>query len=99
MLWRQFNKPFVQALAVSRKRSLSASSSSKVIYSWPNLGLSTPKCTTYRHYPVSPIQNPIRHSALFRVVECCDLLLAAGYHKARVPTLSPFDKVVGGMCW
>jgi hypothetical protein len=30
---------------------------------------------------------------------CCDMLLAGGYHRARVATLSPFDKVVGGMVW
>ena len=29
----------------------------------------------------------------------CDILLAAGYFRARVPALSPFDKVVGGMVW
>ncbi len=27
------------------------------------------------------------------------MLLAAGYFRARLATLSPFDKVVGGMVW
>ncbi len=36
---------------------------------------------------------------LYKLKECCDLLLAAGYHRARVSTLSPFDRVVGGMVW
>ena len=27
------------------------------------------------------------------------MLLAGGYFRARIPTLSPFDKVVGGMVW
>ena len=27
------------------------------------------------------------------------VLLAAGYFRARIPTLKPFDKVVGGLCW
>lgn len=27
------------------------------------------------------------------------MLLAGGYFRARIPTLSPFDKVVGGICW
>ncbi|XP_065665995.1 coiled-coil domain-containing protein 93 isoform X5 [Hydra vulgaris] len=31
--------------------------------------------------------------------ETIDLLLAAGYFRARIKGLSPFDKVVGGMTW
>jgi len=31
--------------------------------------------------------------------ETVDLLLAAGYFRARIKGLSPFDKVVGGMTW
>ncbi|XP_043223265.1 coiled-coil domain-containing protein 93-like [Amphibalanus amphitrite] len=31
--------------------------------------------------------------------ECLDLLLAAGYFRARIRGLSPFDKLVGGMVW
>lgn len=27
------------------------------------------------------------------------VLLSAGYFRARIPTLAPFDKVVGGLCW
>jgi hypothetical protein len=40
--------------------------------------------------------NPER---LFKLKEVCDLLLAAGYHRARVTALTPFDRVVGGMVW
>ena len=29
----------------------------------------------------------------------CELLLSAGYFRVRVRSLSPFDKVVGGLCW
>jgi hypothetical protein len=36
---------------------------------------------------------------IFKLKECCDVLLAAGYFRARIPTLSPFDKVIGGMVW
>ena len=36
---------------------------------------------------------------LLKLKECCDLLLAGGYFRARIPTLSPFDKVVGGLAW
>lgn len=28
-----------------------------------------------------------------------DVLIGAGYHRARINTLSEFDKVVGGLCW
>ncbi|XP_067929106.1 coiled-coil domain-containing protein 93-like [Watersipora subatra] len=31
--------------------------------------------------------------------ETIDLLLAAGYFRARIKGLSPFDKIVGGMTW
>lgn len=28
-----------------------------------------------------------------------DILLAAGYFRARIPTLKPFDKLLGAMAW
>lgn len=31
--------------------------------------------------------------------ETFDMLVAAGYYRARIKGLSPFDKVVGGMTW
>jgi hypothetical protein len=31
--------------------------------------------------------------------EIIDILLSAGYFRARISTLSEFDKVVGGLCW
>ena len=31
--------------------------------------------------------------------EIIDMLLSAGYFRARIATLSAFDKVVGGLCW
>ncbi|XP_040004744.1 coiled-coil domain-containing protein 93 [Xiphias gladius] len=34
-----------------------------------------------------------------KLAEILDLLLAAGYFRARIKGLSPFDKVVGGMTW
>jgi hypothetical protein len=36
---------------------------------------------------------------ILKLKECCDMLLAGGYFRARIPTLSPFDKVVGGLAW
>ena len=29
----------------------------------------------------------------------CDILIAAGYFRARLSTLDPFDKILGGICW
>ena len=34
-----------------------------------------------------------------KLKESIDLLLAAGYFRARIKGLSPFDKIVGGMTW
>ncbi|XP_069838604.1 coiled-coil domain-containing protein 93 isoform X1 [Dendropsophus ebraccatus] len=34
-----------------------------------------------------------------KLVEILELLVAAGYFRARIKGLSPFDKVVGGMTW
>ena len=28
-----------------------------------------------------------------------DILVSAGYFRARIPTLDPFDKIIGGLCW
>lgn len=30
--------------------------------------------------------------------QICDLLIACGYFRARLP-IEPFDKILGGMCW
>ncbi|KAK2504319.1 hypothetical protein MC885_009788 [Smutsia gigantea] len=34
-----------------------------------------------------------------KLAEILELLVAAGYFRARIKGLSPFDKVVGGMTW
>lgn len=34
-----------------------------------------------------------------KLEEIVELLVAAGYFRARIKGLSPFDKVVGGMTW
>lgn len=36
---------------------------------------------------------------MVKLTQTTDLLLAAGYFRARIKGLSPFDKVVGGMTW
>lgn len=28
-----------------------------------------------------------------------DILVTAGYFRARIPTLKPFDKILGAMAW
>lgn len=44
----------------------------------------------------SQSEKQLQQNALNELV---GLLLSAGYFRARVSTLTPFDKVVGGMCW
>lgn len=34
-----------------------------------------------------------------KLSEIIELLVAAGYFRARIKGLSPFDKIVGGMTW
>src|SRR4051812_37895075 len=36
---------------------------------------------------------------LLKFKECCDLLLIGGYFRARIQSLSAFDRVVGGIAW
>jgi hypothetical protein len=38
-------------------------------------------------------------SRILALKELSDILLAGGYFRARIPTLSPFDKIVGGLVW
>jgi len=45
------------------------------------------------------VEQETEPDRLFRLKECTDMLIAAGYHRARIPSLVPFDKVVGGMVW
>ena len=40
-----------------------------------------------------------RADAQAKFEEIVSLLVAAGYFRARIPALSPFDKVVGGLAW
>ena len=50
---------------------------------------------------LSPSQVDIREDEeqSVKLKESIDLLLAAGYFRARIKGLSPFDKIVGGMTW
>uniref|UniRef100_A0A665W055 Coiled-coil domain-containing protein 93 n=1 Tax=Echeneis naucrates TaxID=173247 RepID=A0A665W055_ECHNA len=49
----------------------------------------------------NPIQVETREDEeqSIKLAEILELLLAAGYFRARIKGLSPFDKVVGGMTW
>jgi len=45
------------------------------------------------------VEAESKADAQARYDEIISLLVAAGYFRARIPALSPFDKVVGGMAW
>ncbi|XP_054642895.1 coiled-coil domain-containing protein 93 [Dunckerocampus dactyliophorus] len=49
----------------------------------------------------NPVQVEAREDEeqSIKLAEILELLLAAGYFRARIKGLSPFDKVVGGMTW
>uniref|UniRef100_A0A3Q3X2Y3 Coiled-coil domain-containing protein 93 n=1 Tax=Mola mola TaxID=94237 RepID=A0A3Q3X2Y3_MOLML len=47
----------------------------------------------------SPVETREDEEQSVKLAEILELLLAAGYFRARIKGLSPFDKVVGGMTW
>jgi hypothetical protein len=70
--------------------------------------LSSPHHHHHHHHSMfksSQVSSFVSHSEehdperQLKLKECCDLLLAGGYFRARLATLSPFDKVVGGLVW
>jgi len=48
---------------------------------------------------LSPEYTGIKHRDVPKYESIKDVLRAAGYFRIRISTLSPFDKVVGGLCW
>ncbi|KAL0488298.1 hypothetical protein AKO1_015477 [Acrasis kona] len=44
-------------------------------------------------------QEGVKEEDIQRYNNIIDVLLAAGYFRVRIATLSPFDKVIGGLCW
>uniref|UniRef100_A0A667ZG72 Coiled-coil domain-containing protein 93 n=1 Tax=Myripristis murdjan TaxID=586833 RepID=A0A667ZG72_9TELE len=48
---------------------------------------------------VSQVETREDEEQSVKLAEILELLLAAGYFRARIKGLSPFDKVVGGMTW
>ncbi|XP_066137258.1 coiled-coil domain-containing protein 93 isoform X2 [Saccopteryx bilineata] len=49
--------------------------------------------------PGSPRETREDEEQNVKLTEILELLVAAGYFRARIKGLSPFDKVVGGMTW
>ncbi|XP_076328201.1 coiled-coil domain-containing protein 93-like isoform X2 [Tachypleus tridentatus] len=47
----------------------------------------------------SEIETKVDEEQQVKLEETVELLLAAGYFRARIKGLSPFDKIVGGMTW
>uniref|UniRef100_A0A8C5TNQ3 Coiled-coil domain-containing protein 93 n=1 Tax=Malurus cyaneus samueli TaxID=2593467 RepID=A0A8C5TNQ3_9PASS len=48
---------------------------------------------------VPPVETREDEEQNIKLTEILELLVAAGYFRARIKGLSPFDKVVGGMTW
>uniref|UniRef100_A0A673HK36 Coiled-coil domain-containing protein 93 n=1 Tax=Sinocyclocheilus rhinocerous TaxID=307959 RepID=A0A673HK36_9TELE len=55
-------------------------------------------CTALRDTPLT-VETREDEEQSVKLAEILELLLAAGYFRARIKGLSPFDKVVGGMTW
>ncbi|XP_040295954.1 coiled-coil domain-containing protein 93 [Bufo bufo] len=49
--------------------------------------------------PTGKVETREDEEQQVKLVEILELLVAAGYFRARIKGLSPFDKVVGGMTW
>uniref|UniRef100_A0A2I3SH59 Coiled-coil domain-containing protein 93 n=1 Tax=Pan troglodytes TaxID=9598 RepID=A0A2I3SH59_PANTR len=49
--------------------------------------------------PLSVVETREDEEQNVKLTEILELLVAAGYFRARIKGLSPFDKVVGGMTW
>ncbi|TNN56351.1 Coiled-coil domain-containing protein 93 [Liparis tanakae] len=57
-------------------------------------------CTSHNEtLDVSQVETREDEEQSVKLAETLELLLAAGYFRARIKGLSPFDKVVGGMTW
>ncbi|EPY75884.1 coiled-coil domain-containing protein 93 [Camelus ferus] len=53
---------------------------------------------THLGHPI-PVETREDEEQNVKLTEILELLVAAGYFRARIKGLSPFDKVVGGMTW
>ncbi|XP_015675770.1 coiled-coil domain-containing protein 93 [Protobothrops mucrosquamatus] len=51
------------------------------------------------HQPAQEVETREDEEQNIKLSEILELLVAAGYFRARIKGLSPFDKVVGGMTW
>uniref|UniRef100_A0A4W4GR85 Coiled-coil domain-containing protein 93 n=1 Tax=Electrophorus electricus TaxID=8005 RepID=A0A4W4GR85_ELEEL len=61
--------------------------------------LVTPVTSKHRVFGVAQVETREDEEQSVKLAEILELLLAAGYFRARIKGLSPFDKVVGGMTW
>ncbi|XP_053116132.1 coiled-coil domain-containing protein 93 isoform X4 [Hemicordylus capensis] len=59
--------------------------------------MGTPK--GQEHHPPQEVETREDEEQNIKLAEILELLVAAGYFRARIKGLSPFDKVVGGMTW
>eukprot|EP00076_Gallus_gallus_P023493 XP_015145313.1 coiled-coil domain-containing protein 93 isoform X1 [Gallus gallus] len=57
-----------------------------------------PPCREW-HGPDALVETREDEEQNIKLTEILELLVAAGYFRARIKGLSPFDKVVGGMTW
>ena len=48
---------------------------------------------------ITPEYKGMKHRDIPKYEAIKEMLLAAGYFRIRISTLTPFDKVVGGLCW
>uniref|UniRef100_A0A4W3HKA3 Coiled-coil domain-containing protein 93 n=1 Tax=Callorhinchus milii TaxID=7868 RepID=A0A4W3HKA3_CALMI len=56
-------------------------------------------CRSSQHLPPQAVETREDEEQNVKLAEILELLVAAGYFRARIKGLSPFDKVVGGMTW
>uniref|UniRef100_A0A4W4GTK7 Coiled-coil domain-containing protein 93 n=1 Tax=Electrophorus electricus TaxID=8005 RepID=A0A4W4GTK7_ELEEL len=61
--------------------------------------LGFPEIKQHRVFGVAQVETREDEEQSVKLAEILELLLAAGYFRARIKGLSPFDKVVGGMTW
>ncbi len=55
--------------------------------------------TTIADYREGKSEVSVDQVQIQKYEEIIDMLLAAGYFRARISTLSQFDKIIGGLTW
>lgn len=62
-------------------------------------GSTTPKPNEQQQADVRKRPDGIKPDDIEKYENIMNMLLAAGYFRVRISTLTPFDKVIGGLCW